>query len=183
MKRSQFRQDECGHTAFVRLHRHRLAIRPGELPVRLVCVRELKTHRGIEPVVVARVHAKGIIRSQRLAKRHSGQWQVEIRELFRVDQQVVVAGVFLVDPGRSHAHAFQAKADHEFFAHSFAVLGRDDVRLGAFGRFAFFEFISSRRGCEQAAEDHYREKKTECHSGRDSPVLRFRWQAESAVPD
>ena len=56
-----------------------------------------------------------------------------------------MAGVFLVDGGWGDAHSLEAKPDCEFFIHGFAVLGGDDVRLGALGRLALLKFVGGHR--------------------------------------
>ena len=73
------------------------------------------------------------------------EWQIEVGQLGHVDQQVMMAGVFLVDGGWGDAHSLEAKPGCEFFIHGFAVLGGDDVRLGALGRLALLKFVGGHR--------------------------------------
>ena len=65
----QLRQDERPRPSLVQLHRQRLAVRTGELPVGPARFWELKTDRCVESVVVAGVYTNGMVRSLRLANR------------------------------------------------------------------------------------------------------------------
>ena len=73
------------------------------------------------------------------------EWQIEVGQLVHVDQQVMMAGVFLIDGGRGDAHSLEAKPNCEFFIHGFAILWVDNVRLGTLGRLAFLEFVGGHR--------------------------------------
>ena len=55
------------------------------------------------------------------------------RQIFHVDQQVVVTGFLLVDASRGHAHALETKQHGDVLTDCGAVLRRDDVDLGAAG--------------------------------------------------
>ena len=58
----------------------------------------------------------------------------QVRRQFAVDEQVVVAGAVELDPGGRHAHALEPEHDGNRALDLGAVLGRDDVDLGAGGR-------------------------------------------------
>ena len=56
-------------------------------------------------------------------------WLVQRRQL-GVDQEVMVAGVSLVDPRRCHPHVDEAKADGRILRKNRAILQSDETKLG-----------------------------------------------------
>lgn len=67
-------------------------------------------------------------------------------DLGGVDQQVVVAGVRVIEAGGRHAHAAQAELHRHRRGHDGAVGGRDEVDRGALGRGLARQLGGGRRG-------------------------------------
>ena len=62
------------------------------------------------------------------------QGRIQQRQRGDIYQQVMMAGRGHINPGRRHAHAFQAKSHGKGLADAGAILRRDEVHLGAFRR-------------------------------------------------
>ncbi len=80
------------------------------------------------------------------------QGRIQQRQRGDIHQQVMMAGRGHINPGRRHAHAFQAELHGKGLADAGAILRRDEVHLGAFrrGELGIELSAGARAGSEQS---------------------------------
>ena len=67
-----------------------------------------------------------------------------VGQTFKIDQQMVMPGIWKLDPGRSNSHVHQPESYSKGFADNIPVFRGNDIRLGAGRRFGKMLFSKSR---------------------------------------